>query len=203
MLRPAGLRNSRDFIRLSSGLFNRGQGAGSRCRLADQRRAFKNGAAFADPLSKPHWNGWGVDPSQHRFQPSDMARLDRKRRAAPETEVGVRLPRRDPLGRAADDCRRAGVCRQPRTGKSIRSMPRADAHIGSSTRARPFGRPSSSVHTATVGRRISATGRERPFGRRADRQGAVDDKSRGPPRSGHHRCADAGRDDAVCAGLFL
>jgi polyvinyl alcohol dehydrogenase (cytochrome) len=34
-----------------------------------------NGAAFADPLSKPHWNGWGVDPSQHRFQSSDMAGL--------------------------------------------------------------------------------------------------------------------------------
>jgi polyvinyl alcohol dehydrogenase (cytochrome) len=32
-------------------------------------------AAFADPLNKPHWNGWGVDPSQHRFQPADMARL--------------------------------------------------------------------------------------------------------------------------------
>ena len=34
-----------------------------------------NGAAFDDPLSKPHWNGWGVDPSQHRFQSPDMARL--------------------------------------------------------------------------------------------------------------------------------
>ena len=32
-------------------------------------------AAFADPLSKPRWNGWGVDPTQHRFQPADMARL--------------------------------------------------------------------------------------------------------------------------------
>jgi polyvinyl alcohol dehydrogenase (cytochrome) len=32
-------------------------------------------AAFDDPLSKPHWNGWGVDPSQTRFQSSDMARL--------------------------------------------------------------------------------------------------------------------------------
>src|ERR1700722_2292673 len=32
-------------------------------------------AAFGDPLNKPHWNGWGVDPSQHRFQPADMARL--------------------------------------------------------------------------------------------------------------------------------
>jgi polyvinyl alcohol dehydrogenase (cytochrome) len=35
-----------------------------------------NVAAFADPLSQPHWNGWGVDPTQHRFQPADMARLD-------------------------------------------------------------------------------------------------------------------------------
>ena len=34
-----------------------------------------NGAAFDDALSKPHWNGWGVDPSQHRFQSPDMARL--------------------------------------------------------------------------------------------------------------------------------
>jgi polyvinyl alcohol dehydrogenase (cytochrome) len=32
-------------------------------------------AAFADPLNKPHWNGWGVGPTQHRFQPSNMARL--------------------------------------------------------------------------------------------------------------------------------
>jgi polyvinyl alcohol dehydrogenase (cytochrome) len=34
-----------------------------------------DGAAFDGPLSIPHWNDWGVDPSQHRFQPSDMARL--------------------------------------------------------------------------------------------------------------------------------
>jgi polyvinyl alcohol dehydrogenase (cytochrome) len=34
-----------------------------------------NAAAFADPLSKPHWNGWGVDSSQNHFQPADMARL--------------------------------------------------------------------------------------------------------------------------------
>ena len=30
---------------------------------------------FADPLSAPHWNGWGVDPSQRRFQPAKMAQL--------------------------------------------------------------------------------------------------------------------------------
>jgi polyvinyl alcohol dehydrogenase (cytochrome) len=35
-----------------------------------------NDAAFADPMNKPHWNGWGVEPTQHRFQPRDMARLD-------------------------------------------------------------------------------------------------------------------------------
>jgi hypothetical protein len=30
---------------------------------------------FADPLSAPHWNGWGVDPSQRRFQSARMAQL--------------------------------------------------------------------------------------------------------------------------------
>jgi polyvinyl alcohol dehydrogenase (cytochrome) len=29
----------------------------------------------ADPLSKPHWNGWGVDETNDRFQPAAMARL--------------------------------------------------------------------------------------------------------------------------------
>jgi polyvinyl alcohol dehydrogenase (cytochrome) len=31
--------------------------------------------AFADPLSTPHWNGWGVDPRQSRFHPAAMAQL--------------------------------------------------------------------------------------------------------------------------------
>jgi polyvinyl alcohol dehydrogenase (cytochrome) len=30
---------------------------------------------FADPMSIPHWNGWGVDSSQRRFQPAEMAQL--------------------------------------------------------------------------------------------------------------------------------
>ena len=33
------------------------------------------GAAFVDPLAKPHWNGWGASLEQHRFQPADMAQL--------------------------------------------------------------------------------------------------------------------------------
>jgi polyvinyl alcohol dehydrogenase (cytochrome) len=33
------------------------------------------GPSLADPLSAPHWNGWGVDISQRRFQPGEMAQL--------------------------------------------------------------------------------------------------------------------------------
>jgi len=32
-------------------------------------------AAFTDPLDRPRWNGWGVTPAQHRFQPAAMAQL--------------------------------------------------------------------------------------------------------------------------------
>jgi polyvinyl alcohol dehydrogenase (cytochrome) len=28
-----------------------------------------------DPFTGPHWNGWGVDPTQRRFQPAAMAQL--------------------------------------------------------------------------------------------------------------------------------
>jgi polyvinyl alcohol dehydrogenase (cytochrome) len=33
------------------------------------------GAAFAPGADAPHWNGWGVDAAQHRFQPAAMAGL--------------------------------------------------------------------------------------------------------------------------------
>jgi len=32
-------------------------------------------AAFAPKASEPHWNGWGVDSSQDRFQPASMAQV--------------------------------------------------------------------------------------------------------------------------------
>jgi polyvinyl alcohol dehydrogenase (cytochrome) len=32
-------------------------------------------APFTDPLDRPRWNGWGVTPAQHRFQPAAMAQL--------------------------------------------------------------------------------------------------------------------------------
>lgn len=31
----------------------------------------------ADPFAAPHWNGWGVDPQNSRFQPAAMAKLDK------------------------------------------------------------------------------------------------------------------------------
>lgn len=31
--------------------------------------------AFGEPLAQPHWNGWGADLTQHRFQPAEMAQL--------------------------------------------------------------------------------------------------------------------------------
>jgi polyvinyl alcohol dehydrogenase (cytochrome) len=34
-----------------------------------------SGKIFADPLSSPHWNGWGVDLSQRRFQSAEMGGL--------------------------------------------------------------------------------------------------------------------------------
>ena len=29
----------------------------------------------ADAFAEPHWNGWGVNAAQHRFQPATMAQL--------------------------------------------------------------------------------------------------------------------------------
>jgi polyvinyl alcohol dehydrogenase (cytochrome) len=34
--------------------------------------------AFDDPLRGPHWNGWGADPENSRFQPAERARLGAK-----------------------------------------------------------------------------------------------------------------------------
>jgi len=48
---------------------------------AVQNTALSNGACpepsaqLSDPLARPHWNGWGGDLSQQRFQPAAMARL--------------------------------------------------------------------------------------------------------------------------------
>ena len=112
-------------------------------------------AAFADALNKPHWNGWGVNSSQHRFQPADMARL------APSDVARLKLKWafgfRAPPGQSRSRRFSVGACLSgARMEKSIRSTPKAGARIGSSTQASPFDRPSSSARAAMVGRRISA-----------------------------------------------
>ncbi len=35
----------------------------------------QGGPSFSPSEDQPHWNGWGVDATQHRFQPAAMARL--------------------------------------------------------------------------------------------------------------------------------
>jgi polyvinyl alcohol dehydrogenase (cytochrome) len=42
---------------------------------ADSNLCPQGGPAFAPNAAQPHWNGWGVDATQHRFQPAEMARL--------------------------------------------------------------------------------------------------------------------------------
>ena len=50
--------------------------------IAEEGTSFAAGGAcpsaavsLTDPTNAPHWNGWGVDPSQSRFQPANMAQL--------------------------------------------------------------------------------------------------------------------------------
>jgi polyvinyl alcohol dehydrogenase (cytochrome) len=48
---------------------------GARAQESVAGRCADAGTTFADPLNAPHWNGWGVGPEQHRFQPAEMAQL--------------------------------------------------------------------------------------------------------------------------------
>ena len=59
---------SRDFIEPTPGATNAGVRM-DRC-LGETGRA-----AFLPDANLPHWNGWGVDVTQRRFQPGAMARL--------------------------------------------------------------------------------------------------------------------------------
>ena len=48
----------------------------------------------ADPLAGPGWSGWGRDAVNTRFQDAPQRRHQRRRRAAAQGEVGLRVPRR-------------------------------------------------------------------------------------------------------------
>jgi glucose dehydrogenase len=87
------------------------------------------GAPFVDPLSAPHWNGWGVDSSQHRFQPSIMAQL------APDDvpRLKVKWAFGYPARSAHSHNRRSwpvDYSSAARAEKSIRSIRVADVHTG-------------------------------------------------------------------------
>jgi polyvinyl alcohol dehydrogenase (cytochrome) len=43
--------------------------------LPSSARCHDAAAMSAEVMTKPHWNGWGVDSSQRRFQPTEMAHL--------------------------------------------------------------------------------------------------------------------------------
>jgi polyvinyl alcohol dehydrogenase (cytochrome) len=114
------------------------------------------GAPFVDALSAPHWNGWGVDSSQHRFQPSMMAQL------APDDvpRLKVKWAFGYPVRSAHSHSRRSwpvGYSSVARTEKSIRSIRIADVHTGNLTLAGPCARPLSSANKRAAGQHISAT----------------------------------------------
>src|SRR5262245_25453108 len=44
---------------------------------ADISTCVPNSAGFPQPLDGPRWNGWGADPGNSRFQPTEMAGLTR------------------------------------------------------------------------------------------------------------------------------
>jgi hypothetical protein len=61
------------------------------------------GTPVVGALSTPHWNGWGVDASQHRFQPSEMAQLAADDVPRLKLKWALRLPRRNHRIRSTDD----------------------------------------------------------------------------------------------------
>ena len=56
-------------------LFLAGSGASTAAGSAAQAACPAGGPSFAPNDRQPHWNGWGADPAQHRFQPAPMAQL--------------------------------------------------------------------------------------------------------------------------------
>ncbi len=59
---------------ISGSMNTQGQGL-SASEIDAVSRFLGNTSAPADAFAEPHWNGWGVDAAQHRFQPAAMAEL--------------------------------------------------------------------------------------------------------------------------------
>ena len=81
---------------------------------------------MSDAATTPGWNGWGNGVANTRFAPG--ARADRRRPAAAQVEMGVRLRRRERRARAAGDRGRPSLRRQrERRGARARSEDRLHA----------------------------------------------------------------------------
>ena len=161
------------------------------------------GASFTDALHTPHWNGWGVDATQRRFQPADMAGLSAEdvprlklkwafgfpgatRAFAQPTIFGGRLFVGSEGGGvysldASSGCTYWQFDADAGVRSAVSIGPRADSF------AIYFGDFRANVYAVDA----------------ADRQAVVADKGRGPSRRAHHRRAHAGRDDFVRARLFV
>jgi outer membrane protein assembly factor BamB len=113
-------------------------------------------AAFTDPLSAPHWNGWGVDPAQSRFQPAEMAQLA----AADVPRLKLKWAFGFPgatFAFAQPTVIGGRVFIGSQAGKAIRSMRAPAARTGSSTPAPWCARPLRLDRLRRDGRRMSAT----------------------------------------------
>ena len=108
-------------------------------------------AAFADPLNKPHWNGWGVGPTQHRFQPADMARL------APSDAARLKLKWAFGFRGAARSVAQPTIFGgRVLVGSQNGKVYSLDAKSGCTYWQFDAGKPVPSARAAMVGRRISA-----------------------------------------------
>ena len=158
--------------------------------------------AFTDPLSAPHWNGWGVDPAQSRFQPAAMAGLAAADVPRLEAQVGVRIPRGNFRLRAADRHRRAGVHRQP-SWKSLFARCEHRLHVLGVRRRRPGARGHYAwTDSGGMDGLCRRPTRQSSCRGCSDRQGFVDDAGRRSSGGADHRRADARRHNSVRAGLL-
>jgi polyvinyl alcohol dehydrogenase (cytochrome) len=60
---------------------------------ADISTCVPNSAGFPQRLDGPRWNGWGADPGNGRFQPTEMAGLTQDQVPSLPAEMGVRISR--------------------------------------------------------------------------------------------------------------
>ena len=155
----------------------------------------------------PSWNGWSPDLANTRFQPRAGRRPDGRAGAAPEAQVGVRLPVRRVGQRAADD--RVGP-RLRRQRQRLRLFDRREDGLRLLVVRERIDHPErdrSSARSPARRREVRGVLRRRPRQRlrpqRAERQAAVEDESRSALHRAHHRRHPLLRRQGVRAGLVV